>query len=749
MSAPLSVSTHRGRFVFLAQGDGRYGFHLEVLGTNGWRRVTALNNSLVTGPAFDICPDEVRRGIDCLDFTAINESRDGMQSRWTGSVRPLSRDGHEWFCVSLEVDSKGFRIGDHGSVEPQVIVDLGPLPPYERGDHVWFKTLVQNPTQWNGEGRGNDFPALAYVDPYLHARFRMFFDVTPMSWMGADTIARFYTYECGFRRRFDGRPSAEIGLLADVQSGHRFPPGKQVFSWYLSVEEFTDESPSEQDELCGLVDACLPLLPTKWGSWPGDATSWAEIAAGCARDLMDTDHAWGGGPEGEYLLAYVDGRSDAWDAAMSARGRSHEGDEACLEAALWALRPLEQLRAALPRQDPHSALRARLELFIRAELNAGSSALLTGRTSSPLLMGTWQYMYMLSETWLLFAHRDDEIRRALLNEIQAVAVPLAHNTQYLFPLQFDRSTLRKAGPGSAYAVAGTYALLMIDLADSDHREYLDEAMRALRALANVPIDHALQEVILIAHALDAADRLAHITGDPEWAHLREYFRAQTLRMMYWYDDRTSSVTSQSSHLGMFLACANIGYPAFFENIETDVRLAASIAGEVDPTATLRVLDYGRRTNFSFFPRCSPDMYGSMPLDYIPFEDVPIFEGPNDAGFLGQEIYGAGFTFRAHLLWDACAYAVDREVMVVSLDSHREHPEDQGWIGKFLLSNTSGDPVHTEIVFPLLETVGGLVTVTWPTGESIQHRLPASGTFPLMLPEHGWLHMTVHRDRIGQ
>jgi hypothetical protein len=38
--------------------------------------------------------------------------------------------------------------------------------------------------------------------------FRMFFDMT----------ARFYSYRCGFRRHYDSRPTAEIGLLAETQS---------------------------------------------------------------------------------------------------------------------------------------------------------------------------------------------------------------------------------------------------------------------------------------------------------------------------------------------------------------------------------------------------------------------------------------------------------------------------------------------------------------------------------------------------
>jgi len=152
------------------------------------------------------------------------------------------------------VESAGFAIGPTGAVEPQIELGLGNLPPYERGDHVWFKTLVENPTRWNNEGRGNDFPALYYYDPYLKAKFQMFFDMTPMSWMGPDTIKRFQGYRCGFRRLDHGHPAAEIGLLAETQGGQQFPPGAQVFSWYCSVEHLSDKptSPREQDALTDL-----------------------------------------------------------------------------------------------------------------------------------------------------------------------------------------------------------------------------------------------------------------------------------------------------------------------------------------------------------------------------------------------------------------------------------------------------------------------------------------------------------------
>jgi hypothetical protein len=736
VTSALFAATDQSRFVLVPSESG-FGFHLEVLDAGGWRRVTALDNPLVSGGTFDLRPAQVVASGDSLTFSGSGSGS------WRGTVRPVA--GTDWFHVEVRLTSGGFRIGD-GSVEPQITIDLGELPPYERGDHVWFKTLVENPTQWNGEGRGNDFPALYYYDPYLKTAFRMFFDMTAMSWMGPDTMARFHSYRCGLRRRYDGRPTAEIGLLAETQSGHAFPAGEQVLSWYVSAVHASDEPtpPTEQEALDELVRGCLPLLRPSAGHWSGGTLNWRDIAEGCAGDLMDSEHCWARDEQGEFPLAYVDGRSDAWALTMKARGREHEGTGPCLESALWALRPLDVLESS-PADSRFVDLRQRLERFVRAELGRDRCLILSGVSDTTAPMGTWQYLYMLAEVWFLFAHRDDQNMSARIRtEIESVAIPLAERTQYLFPLQFDKRTLRKIGPGSNYAAAGTYALLMADLAArTGEKRYLAEAGRALRALENVTVDDALQEVVLIAHAVEAADRLDGLSPDPQWARLRRYFQAQTLRMMYWYDDCTSDRVRQSSHLGMFLACANIGYPAFFENIEADARLASVVESEADPAPLLRVLDHGRRANFAFFPRCSPDMYGPMPLDFVPFEDVPILEGPNNAGFLGQEIYGAGFSFLAHLLWDAYATAADRDVMVLNTRPYgTTRPGGRTWQGTFLVFNSKDEPVHTSITFPVSGAGDRVaVIVTLPDGGSAGRGVDARG-LPLRLGPGDWVRLRV-------
>ena len=62
-------------------------------------------------------------------------------------------------------------------LEPEIMLDLGRLPPYERGDHVWFMTNIANPTKWNDDARGNDMPATYLFDDHLKAEFMMFFDI--------------------------------------------------------------------------------------------------------------------------------------------------------------------------------------------------------------------------------------------------------------------------------------------------------------------------------------------------------------------------------------------------------------------------------------------------------------------------------------------------------------------------------------------------------------------------------------------
>lgn len=738
----LESQTGKSRAVFEPSERGLL-LCLEVLDQGQWRRVSAPG-PLVAGPHFDLHPKSITRDGNSLRLAGSPVSPASARYTWSGDIVSFG----EWFSITIDIESDGFAIGGAGRAEPEILIDLGHLPPYERGNHVWFKTNIENPPQWNHEARGNGFPATYYYDPYRKAEFSMFFDMTSMSWMGMSSAARFHDYRAGFRRRLDGIPSAEIGLIAQGLSGDQFPAGRQRLSWSVAVAHRDDRpvSPTEQEALVELVDRCLPLVPHATNRWPTHATSWTEFAEGTAHDLMSSEHAWREVDGREHLLAYVDGRSDAWVEALEARGVEFDGSGPCLDAALWVLRPLDVIQRAVP-NTAWTALHARIESFVHSALLDRQSGMLTGLASRPLEVGCWQYVYLLADAWYVYADRQNaELMSRIREEIDTVLIPLAHASQYVFPLSFDKSTLKKLGPGNNVGVCGTYALLMVDLGRRLGRpDYLVEARRALRVLANVPIDDALQEVFLTAHAIAAADELAEITGEQEWTTMRQYFRAQTLRMMYWFSDRTSERTALVDHVGMFEACLSINYPAFFENLEVDTRLASALHHESDPSALLDVLDKGRRNNFSFFPECSPDMYGAMPLAFIPFEEVPLLDGTIGAGFLGQEIYGAGWTFRAYLLWEAYARSSDREVMIVNCDSYRERTEGP-WSGTFFAYNAGETDRTTEVNFPVIrEGETAVLTSLSITGAATQFVLAHGRSLTLSLSPRSWSHLTLKVD----
>jgi hypothetical protein len=315
-------------------------------------------------------------------------------------------------------------------------------------------------------------------------------------------------------------------------------------------------------------------------------------------------------------------------------------------------------------------------------------------------VGTWQYIYIIAECWRIYAlSNDEEVLAKILKEVHEVMLPMVTNTGGVMPLEFDKSTLRKIGSGDGHAIAGLFALFMLEVAQrTSDKSYVELAKSALITLYNLPINTITQESFLTAHSADAADRLAAIDKDnPEWAQMSRYFVAQSLRMLYWYDDATNERNRMVQQMGMFVACGTINYPAFFENLEMDARLSALLDTGGPKKEMLNVLDHGRRVNFHFFPKVQPDLYGPMPLQYIPYEEVPVLEGGLASdGFIGQELYGSGWVFRALLMWEAISVCSNRELMVVNTTSYREKR-----LVTLVISNSTSIMQKGELEFPAL------------------------------------------------
>lgn len=684
------------------EGGQGFGFALEVREDEQWRRISAPGNPLVCGNTLRIHPDKVigENGKLVISGTRKWRHQDGGDGEYvySGTIAPVG----EWLRVDLTIESSdSIPLEMKDGFEPELTWDMGALPPYERGDHVWFKLAILNPTRWNDEAFGNDFPATYYYDPYGHYELSAFYDMTAMSWMSFENIARFMNYRFGFRRRYQPEPAFEIGMFADGFSGKIFPAGKQSIRYFIKAAPRRD-SPTEQDALVRLVDECLPLLPPDT-PWPENATSWEDFSQKCTADLM-APNCWGSDEKREFILNYVDGYSPEWKEAMAARGfPCNFKSLPCVDSAAWVAHPLG-IVAALGKEEAYDALLDRILGFLVPHLYEGN--LLQDGNHQPVksqAAGTWQYFYILEELWQISRITGDaRLEKRLRDRIDTVMIGLAREVGYVFPLSFCRATLTKLNNGDGHAITGIYASLMLDLYEAHGVEcYLDEAERSLRVLYNLPVNVLSQESFLLAMAVQAADRMALHRSPEYFRKARDYFLAQTLRMLHWFEDRTTENCRDVSVLGMFQACATILYPAFYENIENLARIAPVLKHMEDSPDLYNVFNLARKTNFYFFQRCLPEKYRVSPLDYIPHENVPILEGPQMTT-IGQEIYGAGWTFRAYLMWEAFARATDREIMVLNLNSF----EEQKFLGRndfeveIAIFNPGDGPRSVELEFPL-------------------------------------------------
>lgn len=701
-------------------GDETVGYQIFVNDSQGaWRAVSADASPLISGSSFKLRASQIRR-VDDHRIDLAGHTTEKVP--WKATILADARNG--WFIFEIEVNSPSdLQLKMHNGFEPEMVLDLGPLPPYERGDHVWFMTQITNPTKWNDDAYGNDFPATYYFDPYKNAEIMLFFDMTSMGWMSKRNVARFLNYRCGFRRRYEPEPAGELGLYATGSSGNIFPAGPQRFRYFVTARPRTGLV-DEREAIRLLVERCLPLLPQR-SPWPANATSWHDFAGHCASDLMTTGCCWRESDQGqEFLLNYVDGFSPAWKEAIEARGNVFDMIKPCFDAAVWLAHPLAVL-GEIDRRKPIPELYDRVCRMIDRAVEAGQTpyAPVSGDTAS----GTWQHLFILEELFQLARLRKNQSHiDRVIEEVNSVVIPLAKRHSYLFPLSFNRRTIERVGAGDAHAVLGAYASFMLDLHETTaDARYLEEATISIRILHRLPVNAIHQEVFLLAMGVSAAHCLAVISTSSEFEEIYRYLLAQTLRMMYWYADTTSRQSRKISTLGMFQACATISYPAIFENVEVLARISSTFRKFVPSPPLLRIFDHARRNNFYFFPRCF-DAGREVALKYVPFENIPILEGPA-SGSVGQEIYGSGWVFRAALMWESLGHAENRDVMVMNLDSFshgRTSPT-------FIVFNGTAERQQTEIILPCSRSRAEFATAETP--EKLQTAGFTKGPLRLDLP----------------
>jgi hypothetical protein len=133
---------------------------------------------------------------------------------------------------------------------------------------------------------------------------------------------------------------------------------------------------------------------------------------------------------------------------------------------------------------------------------------------------------------------------------------------------------------------------------------------------------------------------------------------------------------------------------------------------------------------------------------VPLENIGILEGP-PATTVGAEIYGAGWTFRAYLMWEAFGRCRDRDIMVLNLDQFDERKQSEAgrWDLHFVAFNSTPETKQSELVFP--PAVERSATVAeGATPEKLSQRTPlAAGRCGIRLEagEARWFNVVVVVD----
>ncbi|MGE5594024.1 MAG: hypothetical protein ACM3X3_10155 [Betaproteobacteria bacterium] len=751
-SGPV-VAASGHEMVFERGGDGKLRFTTRVHDGSGWRVVAGLPNVLVGGASFDLAPSSytiVGSRPSCGDscqavvfsgtgvgHTAKRIPGQGgadlelgpLPARGTGKAEaeevryPFDAQvfvtpGDLWIHVSVVVHLEKPLILQHfPSVEPEIVLWMSEYATMnERQNHEWRRVVISNPTRNCTGMRGNDCPAVYCYDPVRCAEVVLYYDMTAMTWMSRDNLARFEDYLCSSKLGGPHKERFGVGLFADHYHGRLFPAGDHVFR-YSIYQRHRRDIPSQWDALATLVDSASFLLASDaensegldgkrstradrstqkhaQGGTRASAGSWTEMASAALNELMhdpacqtEVEGVWG-------HPAYVRSSSRQWTEPKSFELMTQAD-------VLWPV--LHYVRAIPNWADANGAgkpvaaadlsgyldrLVATLPHFFREDIGFISNNHPHGRGQEKVDtwyffengLIKWPWIARLLEKWPVTgnprhpaglapsAAADTSVLLGMFLEALEGARRYARNVRYIFPLFYDPATGSPVDSGTNYSAAGLYAYgAILGFRVSGREEYLSEASEALLTMTRLPLDLLYHEPQQFAYGALAAAELASLLDDPSLRRIsRDLIRAQ-MRMLYWYDDVVRSRGAYHTR-GLFQACASILYPAFKENVESILPwLPLLERGDFNP-ALLRILDLQRRNNLYYLDPFLPESERTgASCPHIPYENIGMLELPDSTGYVGKEIYGTGEVLWLYLMFEAFAKASDPSIDAIFLD----------------------------------------------------------------------------------
>ncbi len=443
----------------------------------------------------------------------------------------------------------------------------------------------------------------------------------------------------------------ELGLSLPAATEQPLEAGKEVvisdaFILFNPSAPRNDLEMSRQflDSLAQIYLA-LPRPETEYRDWP-------EIVKKSLRDLAN-EKCWSTVRNLKYLNAYVGDTETPAESMVQLSVLLP-----MLEYADWTGEEIpitQDILATLPKFFDQKANVFGRWLGSEAHKLDGSE-----EHKKPRVMDSWYLFHSLLNLSRL-ALRGNQSAKKLFLDSTEFAIEATHKFDYQFPVFYDLDTMEvikaesKEGMGGENDVAGQYAHVMMqawDLTKEDR--YLEEAKKAARSLQGLGFNMMYQANSTIFSS-GALLRLWKETGDELFLNLSYLSIANIFNNMWLWECNYGYAKDYSTFFALF-PLKDAPYTAVYEEIEA-VAAFHDYLSFLDDSAPdslkilipefIRVLMY--KGSFYYPPVLPDEMISQEPRTgeinkklWIPLEDI--HDGREQAGQVGQEIYGAGLPF---------------------------------------------------------------------------------------------------------
>ena len=756
-------------------------YHAAFRKNNDWVWAADIATPVIASPLFrlvpgaaDIVTDQDKPAIRFHGSTRYITQGSQAESSYTWTLS-VTAERIDWVRFELTCDFP--EPGRMDGRAPELLLRLGALPPYDRGHAFWARTELAGYSRFD-HTPNNDFPSCYYRDPFRQFEALLWFDMEAMDWMGEATMMRFRDYRLGLKEvGYGANASLAFGLYAASRSGDIWPQGSSRIAYAIRLRHEPRQT-NDRQALVALIEACGAFIPAVPERVYG--ISWRQLAEGVMRDLAN-DTCWVRGATGsEWLRPYVDSYSPAWSAVAEWEGKpgnENVGDTPYMswfqETVLAPLLVLSADASAHTCKDGSANMQTTAAATVTATHEAAAhiaqrmlaSSMMHYRTigsafaeylasnmTDETSAGTWQYLHAIRELWRIGdLTGNSEIKRKARAEFERRGLPLIEKHAFIPPTLHNPLTLEKVGPSVSFSVLGYVADMCMNMYRDEHNQHwLDLAHRSLTTLARAPEYAVHQESNQLALAVlaaagwveakasgeggkDALAAIADMTG-----HVR-YLSHQALRQFYWYEETACSTNAPLVRIkGLSTACTPMMYPALWENVNQVLQFASAWRGRLEPDPMLlRFFGYVREHAKCFFPAAL--RLDSFKLPYIPVEDIHMVEISRDPT-VGQEIYGAGHTVWAYMLFEAYVELErdDPEVLALCLDL-QQSPSERSAARAFMLYNAGGETKYINGEFVNVPThMSGwqAVQASYGGGNALPHG--TTDALRLTLPPEQWI-----------